>query len=72
MKGCTVVCLIPSRTDTIYWHRYAMKGEIRFIKGRIKFVGAKDTAPFPNAIVIFRPAGSNNKLHVFKSQNQQY
>ncbi len=58
-NGCTVVCLIPSRTDTIYWHEYAMKGEIRFVKGRIKFVGAEDNAPFPSAIVIFRPKYSS-------------
>ena len=52
-KGTTVVCLVPSRTDTAWWHNYVMKGEIRFIRGRIKFVGAKDGAPFPSAIVIF-------------------
>lgn len=55
--GATVVCLIPARTDTQYWHRYAMKGEIRLIRGRIKFGGAKSGAPFPSAVVIFRPRG---------------
>jgi phage N-6-adenine-methyltransferase len=55
--GTLVVCLIPSRTDTKWWHNYAMKGEIRFIKGRLKFGGAKNSAPFPSAIVIF-----NNKV----------
>jgi len=54
-KGCTVVCLVPSRTDTKWWHDYAMKGEIRFIKGRLKFGGHKNSAPFPSAVVIFRP-----------------
>lgn len=53
-----VVCLIPSRTDTIYWHEYVMKGEIRFLKGRLKFEDenrrSKQGAPFPSAIVIFR------------------
>ena len=53
-KGCLVVCLVPSRTDTKWWHDYAMKGEIRFIKGRLKFGNAKNSAPFPSAIVIFR------------------
>ena len=56
--GATVVCLVPARTDTAWWHDYAAKGEIRFIRGRIKFVGragVKDAAPFPSAIVIFRP-----------------
>ena len=55
LNGSTVVCLVPSRTDTKWWHEYAMKAdEIRYIKGRLKFVGAKHSAPFPSAIVIFR------------------
>lgn len=49
-----VVFLIPSRTDTKYWHEYIMKAtEIRFVKGRIKFNG-KNSAPFPSAVVVFR------------------
>ena len=53
-KGKTVVFLIPSRTDTRWWHDYIMKAkEIRFIKGRLKFKGAINSAPFPSAIVIF-------------------
>lgn len=49
-----VVCLIPSRTDTSYWHDYVMKAnEIRYIRGRLKFNGSKWNAPFPAAIVIF-------------------
>ena len=54
LRGCTVVCLVPSRTDTKWWHDYAMKGEIRFIKGRLKFGGHKNAAPFPSVVVIFR------------------
>ena len=54
-KGKTVVFLIPSRTDTKYWHEYVMKAqEIRFIKGRLNFDGHKNSAPFPSALVIFR------------------
>jgi len=52
--GHTVVCLVPARTDTAWWHDYAMKGEIRFIRGRLKFGGSKNSAPFPSAVVIFR------------------
>lgn len=52
--GATVVCLLPSRTDTAWWHDYCMKGEIRFLRGRLKFSGNKYNAPFPSAIVIFR------------------
>lgn len=52
-ENCVVVMLIPARTDTTWWHEYVIKGEVRFIKGRIKFGGAKYNAPFPSAIVIF-------------------
>lgn len=54
-KGATVVCLIPSRTDTAWWHDYCLRGEVRFVRGRLKFGGSKDNAPFPSAVVIFRP-----------------
>jgi len=55
LKGATVVCLVPARTDTKWWHDYAMKGQIEFIKGRLKFGGHKNPAPFPNAVVVFKP-----------------
>ena len=54
-KGATVVCLVPSRTGTRWWHDHVMRGEIEFIKGRIKFVGSKTGAKFDSAIVVFRP-----------------
>jgi phage N-6-adenine-methyltransferase len=55
LTGSVVVCLLPSRTDTSWWHRYCARGEIRLLKGRLKFGGAKHCAPFPSAIVVFRP-----------------
>lgn len=55
LDGAMVVCLVPARTDTEWWHKYAAKGEIRFVRGRLKFVGAESAAPFPSAVVIFRP-----------------
>jgi phage N-6-adenine-methyltransferase len=55
LEGATVVCLIPARTDTRWWHEYCMKAEIRFIRGRLKFGDADAGAPFPSAIVVFRP-----------------
>lgn len=59
-KGATIVMLIPSRTDTQYWHRYIMKAkEIRFIKGRLKFNDSKNSAPFPSAVVIFKKDMNN-------------
>lgn len=60
LKGAIVVCLIPARTDTQYWHDYCMKAaEIRFIKGRIKFGHSKHAAPFPSAIIIFDKRRAN-------------
>lgn len=67
-KGATVVCLIPARCDTEYWHDYVMQAsEIRFIRGRIHFDSERQrareangesvahNAPFPSAVVVFSP-----------------
>ena len=54
----TVVCLLPARTDTRWFHDYILPhAEVQFIKGRIKFGGAKANAPFPNMLVTFYPGG---------------
>jgi len=51
----TVVMLIPARTDTKFFHEFIYnKAEIRFIKGRLKFSGSTNSAPFPSMIVVFR------------------
>ena len=56
--GFTVVCLVPARTDTKWFHDYIYGvAEIRFLKGRLKFGGSKNSAPFPSMVVIFRPGG---------------
>ncbi len=55
LQGATVVALIPARTDTRWWHEFAMQGDVRLLKGRIIFGGARHSAPFPSAIVVFRP-----------------
>lgn len=64
-KGAMVVCLLPARTDTAWWHKYiwdeykGVDGDWRdgvrgrLIRGRLKFGGSKNSAPFPSAIVIF-------------------
>ena len=52
-NGTVVVCLVPARTDTKWWHDYAIKGDITFIRGRLKFGGANNSAPFPSAVVVF-------------------
>lgn len=51
----TVVFLVPSRTDTRWWHDYVLKHaqEIRFIRGRLKFGSSQNSAPFPSSIIIF-------------------
>lgn len=51
-----VVLLIPSRTDTRYFHEFLYNKpnvELRFIKGRLKFGGSENFAPFPSLIAIF-------------------
>lgn len=54
-RGRTVVCLVPARTDTRWWHDHIQGvAEVRFVKGRLKFGGHKNSAPFPSAVVIFR------------------
>lgn len=50
--GTVVVCLVPARTDTEWWHRYAMAGNILYLRGRLKFGGHKNRAPFPSAVVL--------------------
>ena len=55
-NGATVVCLLPARTDTRWWHDYVMRGEVRLCRGRLRFGEAKSGAPFPSAVVVFRPA----------------
>lgn len=51
--GTKVVMLLPARTDTRWFHDYCVKGKIEFLKGRLKFGGCQNPAPFPSMIVIF-------------------
>lgn len=59
-RGVTVVALLPSRTCTRWWHKYVepilaglVPGEVRFQKGRLKFGGGKQGAPFPSVLIVF-------------------
>lgn len=52
-SGATVVCLVPARVDTGWWWDYCRYGEIRFLRGRLKFGGSENSAPFPSALVVF-------------------
>lgn len=68
LKKARVVCLVPARTDTIWWHLYAMKGEINFIRGRLTFkLPGKDKksgrAPFPSAIIVFNRKENHEISH---------
>ena len=53
-RGSTVVCLVPSRTDTSWWHDHCIKHEVRFLRGRLKFGNQNNPAPFPSALVVMR------------------
>ena len=54
--GATVALLIPTRTDTAYFHDYVLgRAELRFVRGRLKFGNSKNSAPFPSLLAVFRP-----------------
>jgi phage N-6-adenine-methyltransferase len=77
LAGATVVMLIPARTDTGWWHDYVIDGgaEVRFLRGRLNFGGNRKSghnAPFPSAVVIFRPPAASvtsitRQLHIMES-----
>ena len=54
-SGATVVALLPASTDTKWWHAYCEASEHLFLKGRLRFGNANMNAPFPSALVVFRP-----------------
>lgn len=57
--GATVVMLVPARTDTAWWHDYAINGDVEFLRGRLNFGGDRirgHNAPFPSCVVVFRPS----------------
>lgn len=56
-RGNTTAVLIPARTDTRWFHEHVLgvAKEIRFIKGRLKFGGSKNSAPFPSMLIIYKP-----------------
>jgi phage N-6-adenine-methyltransferase len=63
-----IVMLVPSRTDTKYWHKYIMlASELYFVKGRLKFGESENSAPFPSAVVVF---DGDSKQQVFGAMNR--
>lgn len=62
-NGTVVVCLIPSRTDTRFWHEFVMRArEIRFVTPRLSFVGSDNKAPFPASVVVFDPSYTGSPI----------
>src|SRR5262252_6094273 len=62
-EGATVVCLVPARVDTRWWHDYAKRGSVLFLRGRLKFGGIENSAPFPSALVAFCNTTPRKALH---------
>lgn len=54
--GAVVVCLLPARTNTHWWHEWVIPyAEVRFVRGRLKFNAVGNSAPFPSVIAVFKP-----------------
>jgi site-specific DNA-methyltransferase (adenine-specific) len=62
-RGATVVCLLPARTDTRWFHRWIWDAKrdrprrgvkLRLLQGRLTFSNAEASAPFPSCIVVFK------------------
>lgn len=57
LAGALVVCLLPARTDTHWWHEHVLPhGEIRYLRGRLRFNEIGNSATFPSVVVVFRPS----------------
>lgn len=54
-SAATVVCLVPARTHTAWFHAYTPQAEVRFLRGRLRYVDTDGEAPFAQLLVIFRP-----------------
>lgn len=71
----TVVMLIPARTDTAWWHDWVMDAhEIRFVRGRLRFTdqdGNTGPAPFPSAVIVFRPHDLQRHISVEFPESQK-
>lgn len=58
LRGAIVVCLVPSRTDTAWFHEHVLgHAEIRFLRGRLRFGASENSAPFPSMLCIYRGFG---------------
>jgi len=73
-ENATTVCLIPARPDTKVWHETIFKKAkaVCFIKGRLKFGGSKDSAPFPSALIVFGDKLTEDQEKLLKSLGKLY
>ena len=73
-ENATTVCLIPARPDTKVWHEtiFTEARGICFIKGRLKFGGSKDSAPFPSAIIVFGNELTDDQKEVLQNLGKLY
>ena len=59
LAGACVVCLLPARTDTKWFHDYVLPfAKVTFLRGRLKFGDSKNSAPFPSMIAVFGDAST--------------
>ena len=64
-----VVMLVAARTDTNWWHHWVMKAAtIYLVHGRLRFVGAPSSAPFPSAVAVFLGPGLNPTFRVIHAK----
>lgn len=74
-NGTSTVMLLPSRTDTKWFHEFCLDvsvvKSIHFIKGRLKFGDQKNSAPFPSMVVFFTSKDSNDDKIVFSTLNNR-
>ena len=73
-ENATTVCLIPARPDTKVWQEIIFKKAkaVCFIKGRLKFGGSKDSAPFPSALIVFGDKLTEDQEKLLKSLGKLY
>lgn len=68
-RGAIVVALLPARTDTRWFHNWCWQASgIRLVKGRLKYGGAENSAPFPTMVVVWTP-GPQGMSPVFRAMN---
>lgn len=53
LRGATAVCLLPGRTDTKWFWDWCCYGTVEFVRGRLRFGAATNSAPFPSILVYF-------------------